>query len=772
MAKLVKTKTEWEGHQFEERSIIEDNEPAPWPDNAHFKAVGIAQPRIDGAERVSGRANYTYDIQLPGMLYARVLRSPYPHARIRRLDTGNAAGLPGVRAIISYKDTADVSWEDERIFNSVLRFAGDEIAAIAADSEETAEDALQLIRADYEILPFVTDAGSALLPGAPAVKPEGNLIGKPKLYKRGDTQKGFIEADVIVENTFSTQPALHNCLESHGAVAQWNGDELTVWESTQSIQRVREDLAEAFKLPLNKVRVICEFMGGGFGSKQSTGKWSFIAALLARKTARPVQLMLDRREENLAAGNRAPSTQFLKIGAKRDGTLTAIELEAFVNVGVYLSLARAIDGPCQVMYACPNVTTGLRSVLTNTGPQRSFRGPGFVEGAFPLESLMDDLANRLDIDPIAIRMKNYAASDQRTNQKYSAKYLDKCYKKGSEMIGWKVGRLSEQVSENVRRGLGMASQTWGGGGGPPAYAWVRLNSDGTAEVITGSQDIGTGTRTAFAQITAEELGIQTDRIRVQIGDTANGPYDPVSWGSMSISSVGPAVRQAALDARNQLYEIISRFYQVPPVEVRLKGPDIYIEGEAKPRGNLTGLFQELGNFTVLGKGARRPNPSEVALRTFGAQFAKVDVNISTGEVKVLNMVTVTDNGRVINKLGASNQVRGAVVQGIGYALTEERVIDSRTGIVLNPNLENYMVPTALDFMEIDHDFINIPDSDSNNIGAKGLGEQALIPTAPAIANAIANAIGIRFLSLPITRDKILDALRNHPKKTWKNHEEL
>jgi CO/xanthine dehydrogenase Mo-binding subunit len=746
MARLIKTKMEWEGNVFERISVIEGDEPETWSNEAKLYIIGKNQPRIDGPMRVTGQAKYTFDIQLPGMLYARVLRSPYPHARIKHIDIAKALQFPGVRAIISHLNAADFTWDDEPVFSTELRFAGEEVAAVAADDDDTAGDALRLIDVQYEVLPFVVD-------------PEKALSFEPKIYQRGDIRRGFKEADVIVEETFTTQSALHNCMETHGAVAAWDGDGLTVWESTQSINRVKVDLAEVFHLPLNKVRVICEYMGGGFGSKQYTGKWSIMAALLAQQAGRPVQLMFDRHSENLASGHRAPTIQKVKIGAKKDGTLTAVSLAASADVGTNGGEARAADGLYQVMYACPNVRTELRTIVTNTGGQRSFRGPGYVEGAFPLESVMDELAKKLDIDPIDIRMKNYTNTELRSGKPYSAKYLDACYRKGAEIIGWETGRKAGPGNGTKRRGFGMASQTWGGGGGPPAYAWVRINQDSSIEVITGSQDIGTGTRTSFAQIAAEEFGISPSEIVVRVGDTGKGPFDPVSWGSMTVSSVGPAIRQAAIDARNQLRDIAAGFLNVTPDEVDIRSGNIYILRQKRPPMRLTEMTDRIGDFTILGRGARGPNKPGVEVRVFGAQFAEVEVDIVTGEVKVMRVVTVHDVGRVVNPITGSNQCEGAVVQGIGYALTENRIIDKATGIVLNPNLEDYIVPSALDIEDIHSDFINEIDEDANTLGAKGLGEPAMIPTAPAIANAIAEAIGVRFFSLPITRDKVLEALK-------------
>jgi CO/xanthine dehydrogenase Mo-binding subunit len=761
MARLFRSKSEYQGIISEERAVGEDYDPEPWPDDAKLDVVGTSLPRIDGEERTTGGARYTFDIVLPGMLYARVIRSPYPHARVRSLDLTRVQEYPGVRAVITrYSIPADMKWSGEPVFGEVMRFAGDELAALAADDEYIAGDASGLVDVDYEPLPFVIDAEAALQPGAPKILPEGNLAVKPRVYQRGSIDHGFAAADVVVEQTFRTQSALHNCMETHGSVASWNGDELTVWESTQSIYHVKEELAAAFSLPLNKIRVICEYMGGGFGSKQYSGKWTIIAVLLARSAGRPVRLMMDRHEENLATGNRAPTLQRLRVGALNDGTLTAVDLMATVNVGAYRSHARAIENPAQTMYACPNVRTEVRSVVTNTGPQRSFRGPGSVEGAFPLESLMDELAGILGMDPLEIRKKNNAATEPLTGQAYSAKNLDSCYEIGAGMIGWK-GREKWRPSgeDHVVRGMGMACQVWGGGGGPPAYAWVRLNPDATAEVIVGSQDVGTGTRTVHAQIAAEELGIDPARVVVRIGDTALGPYDPVSWGSKTVSSVGPAVRQAAIDARNQLYQVVADYINEAADRVRVEKGKVHVSGEAQPRITLKEILDDIGEFTILGKGARGPNTSGLAVRTFGAQFAEVEVDKLTGEVRVLHLVTAHDFGRVINPLGSASQAQGAVIQGIGYALTEDRVIDAGSGQVLNADLEGYQVPTALDFGIVGYGFVGKQDPVANIIGVKGLGEPSLIPTAPAIANAIKDATGIRLLSLPMTRQKILEALR-------------
>ncbi|MDW8141589.1 MAG: xanthine dehydrogenase family protein molybdopterin-binding subunit, partial [Candidatus Bipolaricaulota bacterium] len=415
MPKVIKTKTEFEGHVFEEYVVVEGEGLRAWEAQAPLKFVGKQIQRIDGPERVTGQALYTFDVQLPGMLYGKILRSPHPHARIKNINTQRAERLPGVRAVLSYKNTPKLSFRQGQtfLFDETVRYVGDEVACVIADDEEIAEDALELIEVEYERLPFVLDPEEALRPEAPNVQPSGNLLnGKPDLYERGDLDQGFAQADLIVERTFRTQCALHNCLETHGSVALWEGDALTVWDSTQHIFGVRAGLAQLLGLPLHKVRVIKRYMGGGFGSKNGLGKYTVIAALGAKATSRPVKIMLDRHEENLAAGNRPSTTQHLKIGAKRDGTLTALELKAIVSAGEFCTWPPSVGGPARQLYLCPNVKAEQYTVFTNTGPLSAFRAPGYVEGTFALESLMDELAHKLKIDPLELRLKNYAEIDQ------------------------------------------------------------------------------------------------------------------------------------------------------------------------------------------------------------------------------------------------------------------------------------------------------------------------------------------------------------------------
>ena len=396
MTRVIKTKVEIEGRVHEETVVVEEDEPKAWEEGRQFSVVGKGVNRVDGRERVTGAARYTYDISLPGMLSAAVLRSPHAHARIISIDTSHAAQLPGVRAIVSMENT-DIDWYKgtARLFDSTLRFIGDDVAAVAADDLDIARDALKLIKVEYEVLPALLTIEEASRPGAPEIHPRGNIIQhnghNGELYTRGSVDKGFKAAEVTVEGTYRTSTQMHNSLETHGSVAMWEGEELTLWESTQYIFGVRERVAKALDMPLSKVRVICEYMGGGFGSKGSTFKQAAIAALLARIAQRPVKLMLDRREENTVAGNRGETVQKIRLGATRDGFLTAIDLEAMTGVGIYATWAASVAGPAQELYRCENVRTLTLGVRTNMGSQAAFRAPGYVEGMFALESAVDDL---------------------------------------------------------------------------------------------------------------------------------------------------------------------------------------------------------------------------------------------------------------------------------------------------------------------------------------------------------------------------------------------
>jgi CO/xanthine dehydrogenase Mo-binding subunit len=762
MARVVKTKMEFEGQFYEKSVVIEDDNIVSWKREHPFSIVGKPQTRVDGIERVTGVATYTHDIELSGMLYGKILRCPHAKARIKRLDAAEAERVPGVHLVLTSQNVAGIPWHSSQtsLFDSNLRYAGEEVACVVADNEAICSDALHAIKVEYEQLPFVLDAVKAVADTASKTRKSGSLLeGQPEIYERGDIKRGFSEAELIVEGRFHTQTALHNCMETHGSVASWEGENLTIWDSTQNIFGVRDEVAEALGLSQHRVRVIKQYMGGGFGSKNETGKYTIMAALAARKTGRPVKILLDRREENLAAGNRPASVQVMKIGARRDGTLTAIYHKAIVAIGAYAAHIASPCGPTRRMYHCPHLKTEDYGVFTNSGPYRAFRAPGYVEGTFVLESMMDQMASKLSMDPLDLRLKNYAETDPLTDRPYTTKGLRQAYERGSELIGWKNREDNKRTrsTESKKVGFGMASQVWGGSGGPPAYALLKINPDGTADVITGTQDIGTGTKTVLTQIAAETLDFPLSSVRLHLGDTQTGVFSPLSAGSMTLPSMGPAVRAAAEDARQQLIEVAAQILGIGPEEVSIESGRI-LEARTGRETKIDDLLGKLSNGMIVGRGARAPNPADKNINTFGAQFARVEVDTATGQVKVAKVVAVHEAGRVINPMMARSQLEGGVVQGLGFALTEQRWMDPQTGVVINADLDAYKLPTAEDIPEIVAELVDLPDPEANSIGAKGLGEPPIIPTAAAIANAVADALGKRIYQLPLSPDRVLLAL--------------
>jgi len=766
MAKLLKTKIEIEGRVTEQIALVETDKTIAWDIEEELVVVGKPMPRVDGDMRVSGGAVYPSDLHLPGMLCGKFLRSPHPHARIKRIDTARAEKLPGVRAVLSKNNQPDKGWRGERrLFGGTARFVGDEVAAVAADTPAIAAEACRLIEVEYEVLPFVLDAELATRAGAPKLYESGNLMdGKPDLIERGDVEKAFKQSDVIVEGDFETPYQLHNSLETHGCVAAWEGDRVVVHESTQNVHGVRDGIANFLSLNKNQVRVIHQFMGGGFGAKNSAGKYTICAALFAKMTGRPVRFFMNRTEENLASGVRSSSKQHLKIGAKKDGALVAMELVSYQPLGAYADWGASAGGPIREMYDCKNVRTKEYLVFTNTGPFAAFRAPGYVEGMFALEVLMDELAETLGMDPLELRIKNYARKSPVNGKPYSSNGLLDAYQEGARAMGWyekKSPVVSRQSSEKsaIRRGIGMASQIWGGAGGPPTYAQVKILPDASVTIITGTQDIGTGTKTILAQIVAEELSISLAKIRVEIGDTQWGLYSMLSAGSMTAASVGPAAREAAADAKEKLLSLCAQFLGTTRKSTKIEnGIARGLKRGKRVEKPLAEILGALGNIVIVGNGSRAPNPSNVAIRTFGAQFAEVEVDVETGQVRVLKIVASHDCGRILNPLTTSSQIEGGIIQGMGFALMEQRLDDAKTGKVINPNLGGYYIPTMLDIPEIEVRMIDRADVMINNLGSKGAGEPPIIPTAAAIANAVANAIGVRIHALPLTRARVLDGI--------------
>jgi CO/xanthine dehydrogenase Mo-binding subunit len=738
VARLIRTEKEVEGRYTEQWVIVEEDAAIDqWPAGPR-EVVGRPATRVDGYERARGQAVFTADLALPGMLHTAVLRSPYAHARVNKLDLSRAKEAGWVRGAIGPDDCHVLTLEPG--------FHGAPVAAVAADTPSRAREALERIDVEWEELEPLLDPEEAVR--------RGSLHEDARRYERGDADSALAEADVVVEAEYRTQTVLHNALETHQSVCRWEGDTLEVYISTQFIWGVRGDIAEALDLPPDRIRVICNFMGGGFGAKNGPGDETYIAIALASQTGRPVRCALTRREENLATGNRNATIQRLRAGARSDGTLVALEGEFWNAVG-WKGWSGPTYGPMEMLYACENVRTLTYGAKLNLPPNAAFRAPGFVEGTFGLECLLDELAGRLEVDPLELRTRNHADNDLADGRPFSSKNLLECYRRAEPH--WARRNEVRARSEGPwRRGVGLASQIWYGGGGPPSYAWVRIGSDGRATVITAMQDIGTGTRTAMAQIAAEELGLPLDRVRVSLGDSARGPYASISAGSSTTPSMGPAVRAAAADAARQVIEIAAQRYHLEERVLSLRdGKVVSADGGSWPLEEVTGLLE---GAQILGKGARGPNPTGMRVLTFGIQVADVAVDVETGETRVERIAAIHDVGRVINPLGARSQVEGGIIQGVGHTLSEERLIDPGTGTVLTQTLDAYKLPTIADVPEIVVELLDIPDEHLTNLGSKGLGEPPIVPTAAAIVNAIRDATGADVRSLPVSREEMLRAL--------------
>jgi xanthine dehydrogenase YagR molybdenum-binding subunit len=768
-----------------EREVPAD-EPPPLGLNSELSAVGKRTPRVDGRLKVTGAAKYTADVRLPGMLFARMVTSPHPHARVLSIDTSAAAAHPNVRAVHILErvlDVAELRDKSKELPSKypVVRFAGQPIAAVAATTQADADDAARLVKVEYEPLPFVVDKDVArredaplVFPGAAdqggtagggggpsGVKQQGNVRGPVRgprgQQKPGDTEKGFKDADVIVEGEFRTQVQTHSALETHGVVADWKAEGLTVYASTQGTASVRDELADIFNLKKSQVRVITEFMGGGFGAKFGAGNFGVLATHLSKKAGAPVRLMLDRKDEHLSVGNRPDSVQRLRIGAKRDGTLTAIQLEAYGTAGTGTGAGCA--GPAQNMYACGAIVTEESDVFTHAGPAAAFRAPGHPQGCFALEQLIDELAEKLNLDPLALRDKIDKSDARREERRI-----------GAERVGWSRRHAPGADAGPIKRGLGVAQAVWYRFVDMDSSAEVRITRDGSVELMSGVQDIGGGIRTALAQVVAEELGLRPQDVTVRIGDTAF-PAGPASGGSVTTGSITPPARNAAHKVKLQLLEQIAPALGVGPEQLSLRGGSVHVadaQGHAVPRMTFKQAASKLRTEQIAARADRSKDYNAVGgaaggrVMYGGVQFAEVAVDTETGVIKVERVVAVHDCGRPLNPLALESQINGGILQGISYALYEDRVLDRQTGRMVNANLEQYKIVGARETPKIESILIEEYLGRSST-DAGGIGEPSTIPTAAAVANAVYNATGARLRELPMTPARVLAALGNRAK---------
>jgi len=712
---------------------------------AALTTVGHSTPRIDAVDRCSGKAKYTGDVAMPGMLYARILRSPHPHARIVRIDASKARALPGVKAIVTHEN-GKVPWgagsiaggqqyneETKRItthkryaFNNPVRFAGEPVAAVAAVDRHTAEDALELIAVEYETLPFVLDYEDALKPDAPKVWPDGNVSPNnrnellPQTQRRGDVAAGFKAADQVFEGRFSTA-FVHNAqLERRAALARWDGDKLTIYTPTGGIANCRTDMARDLGIPQEKVRVVCEYMGGNFGNKNQNQDADLIAAVLAKEAGAAVMLELSRKEDYIGVHGRWPTAQYYKVGVKNDGTLTALQLRGFSGMGPYRKNTGAIAGP--ELYRCPNVESVVTPVWTNKTVSANMRGPEFPQGFFGIQSMMDDVAAKLKIDPVDFIVKNMTRKF-RDETEYTIYSLEDCLRRGAERFDWKQRwRPAGSSAGPIKRGVGVSFMAFRSGLGR-SNAVIRVNSHGEYTVHVGVTDVGAGAKTTMGLIAAEALEVPLSKVSVVWGDTDRCPYSVGESGSRTTIMTGQAIVEAARDLKKQ------------------------IEEKGLPKG--TGE-----NDVLIASAAPNPSNAGKVRNAFGAHFCEVECDTELGRVRVTNYLAVHDCGRIINPLTAESQIIGGVTMGIGMALREELLYDRRSGQALNAGYYGARVMTHRDAPPIDVLFIETDDG-LGPFGAKSMGESSMVPAPAAVGNAVFNALGRRINDLPITANKIV-----------------
>lgn len=705
-----------------------------WPEEGKRLHIGKRISRIDGPDKVSGRAKYTFDINRPGMLFGKVLRSPYAHAKIVSIDLSVAEKMPGVKAarVIQGPGT-EIQW------------AGDEIAVVAAETEGQAEDAMRAIKVVYEKLPhFVNEQVKENIPSANLRRPSESVTGDPA--------KAFAEADVVLEGTYGNEIITHCCLESHGLIAEWEDDNnLLVHQSTQSVSANGAQFAQALGIPSGNVRLKMEHIGGGFGSKFPVDRWGIEAAKLSKQAGgKPIKLMLERDAELMVAGSRPSIFAKVKIGARKDGTLVAWESDAWGSGGVGNF---GFAGQLPYVVKIPNRKETFTVVGTNTGPQRAWRAPNHPQACLVTMSAFEDLAAELKMDPLEFFLKNVDLAGVRANV-----YRDELMK-AAEMIEWKKlwrprGEGAPGSSKTVKRGLGLSLHTWGGSG-HASDCDLTIHPDGSVEVKMGTQDLGVGTRTVLNIVAADTFGLPLNAVKVHIGDNRY-PVSGGSGGSTTVGGVSSSTRRAAVDALNALFEKVAPTMNTTPD--KLEAVSGKIQEIGKPANSMT-WKQACARLGTQPLTTRGKNPGKETLTTGGVggvQMADVSVDIETGVVKMNNFVAVQDCGLIIDMKTTESQVFGAMIMGVTYALYEERIMDSQTGKVLNPNMEFYRLAGLRDIGNFKVHMMTGKGYDER--GVIGIGEPPTVSPGAAISNAVANAIGVRVPSIPLTPDRVLAAL--------------
>ncbi len=704
-----------------------------WPEEGKRKYIGKRISRIDGPDKVSGKAKYTYDINRPGMLFGKVLRSPHAHARIVSIDISAAEKMPGVAGIrVIQGPGTEIQW------------ALDEIAIVAAVDEPTAEDAARAIKIVYEVLPHVVNERD--LEKVPAANRR-----PPTEQTKGDPAAAFSTAEVILEDTYGNDVITHCCLETHGLVTEWEGENnVLLHPSTQSVSSLGGEMARALQLPAGNVHVRMDHIGGGFGSKFPVDRWGLEATRLSKTLGgRPIKLMLERDAELAVAGTRPSAYARVKVGAKRDGTLVAWESESWGSGGV----AGTGMPPYPYVWQFANQRTRHHSISTNNGPQRAWRAPNHPQACLVTMGALEDLAAKLQMDPLDFVLKNIEMTGVRANI-----YRDELLK-AAEMIEWKKlwrprGEGAVGSTSTVKRGLGLSLHTWGGGG-HASDCDLTIHPDGSVEIRMGSQDLGTGTRTVIQIVVAESLGLPQNQVKVLIGDNKYPPSGS-SGGSTTVGGISASSRRASIDALNALFEKVAPALEATSAELEAVDGQIRVASAPTRQMSWKQACAKLGTQPLTTRGKHPGRETLTSAGVGGVQMADVLVDIETGIVKMNNFVAVQDCGLVMDMKTAESQVYGAMIMGVCFSLYEEKIMDNQTGRMLNPNMEFYKLAGLADIGTFKVHMMTGKGYDER--GPIGLGEPPTVSPGAAIANAVANAIGVRVGTIPLTPDRVLAAL--------------
>ena len=752
--------------------------------------IGKRLPRVDGVIKATGEAKYAADLSLPGMLHGKILRSPHPHARIVRIDTSRAVALARVWAVVTGADTlgfkaGGIATEGDEPYLALdkVRFIGDEVAAVAAADEETAEHALELIEVEYEILPAILDPVAAMADGSPLVHENvpRNLSFETNL-SYGDVDKALAACDYVREDRFQTAAIRHGFLEPHAALANWDSSgKLTFWGSKQSPYFTYRNMGKALGIPPSRVRFIQPYLGGGFGGKNEMFAVDFCAAFLSRKTGRPVKIVASQEEVLYAYRQRHPTLIRIRTGLQKDGTLAAIDAEIIADGGAYKSMgSMSLYIMCTRLalpYRVPNLRARGYRVHTNTQPSCAMRGHGVPQIRFAAEVQLEMAVAELGLDPVEVRRKNALQPGETTGNglKITSCGLTECIEKAGDIAGRWRGELHREGNSRYRKGVGVAAYGFISGsrlaGHNTAAAQVKVHEDGGIALITGSTDCGQGSDTALSQIAAEVLGVRLADIRYGTLDSEITPVDPGVFGSRVTFITGNAVKLAAEDAKRQLAEVAAEVLEAAPGDIVFRDRRVYVAGSpdrSLPFDKLVKKAQYSGTGkTILGRGYWAPegiDPPQFATGmgnqsgayTFGTQVAEVEVDVETGRVKVCRLAMVHDCGQTINEMLAEGQLEGSAIGGIGHTFTEE--IIRKDGQTINPSFLEYRMPTALDACEVASTHTDTVDA-MGPFGAKESGEGIQVAITPALVNAVHDAIGIWFKEIPITPDMIVAAGR-------------